>query len=475
MIRFLASATCNLARVQVVKRTSFCRYSSIKTPGERLVKLRRENEIHDILRKINAPEIVGDVIKNEIVHGIQMSESGAVSFALQPSASQEIQQLCEEAIKSLDWVSTVESTRKYSSSAQTPKSKGPQGLRDVRFVVGVTSCKGGVGKSTVALNLAYQLNMDGLSVGLLDADIYGPSLPTMISPTDDKLYKTKENLIQPIVHDGVVCMSYGFSSQGKKAAMIRGPMVSGIISQLATGTDWGKLDVLVVDMPPGTGDIHITLGQQVAMDAAIVVSTPHILSVVDVAKGIELMGTLKVPTIALVENMSYFECPNCSSQHQIFGESGTQALAEQFGIPRIYKVPIHASSATNMGKKMPLVLVEKTPDSVKEVYKNISEGLLSELNRKQEDAPSVTFDPSLGVMIKSGSSHGSVNAAKLRISCMCAQCVDEITGKRLIKTTHPNIQALGISKKGNYAVEIEWSDGHSSIFPFKKIWEMSEQ
>ena len=203
----------------------------------------------------------------------------------------------------------------------------------------MSSCKGGVGKSTVAVNLAYAISTlyHDYSVGIFDADLYGPSLPTMISPQVTNLFADENDptLIAPIEFNGVKAMSYGFASQNSangKAAIMRGPIASNLVTQLIGNTNWGDLDYLIVDFPPGTGDIQLTLGQEVNIKAAVIVTTPQKLAYVDVVKGIEMFDQLKVPTIAVIENMSYYKCSNCDHKHKIFGHGYTHQLKENFGI-----------------------------------------------------------------------------------------------------------------------------------------------
>lgn len=182
-----------------------------------------------------------------------------------------------------------------------------QGLEGVKHVVAVSSCKGGVGKSTVSVNLAFAMSQLGLKVGIFDADLYGPSLPTMISPESARLYQDEDDAskIKPIEFSGVKAMSYGFAAQNKTAIM-RGPMASNLVAQLIGQTKWEDLDYLIIDMPPGTGDIQLTLCQELSLRAAVIVTTPQKLAYVDVVKGIEMFDSLKVPTISVVENMAYY-------------------------------------------------------------------------------------------------------------------------------------------------------------------------
>ena len=181
----------------------------------------------------------------------------------------------------------------------------------------------------------------GHSVGIFDADLYGPSLPTMISPEHAHLHQDQEdpNQIAPVMFSGVKCMSYGFASSSG-ASIMRGPMVSQIVTQLVGQTNWGNLDYLIIDFPPGTGDIQLTLGQELKLTAAVIVTTPQRLSYVDVIKGIEMFDSLKVPTVSLVENMSFYQCSNCDEKHRIFGEGHTTQIKSNYGIQSSFEVPI---------------------------------------------------------------------------------------------------------------------------------------
>jgi len=201
------------------------------------------------------------------------------------------------------------------------------GLKDVKNVLAVYSCKGGVGKSTVAVNLAFSLLNQGLKVGIMDADLYGPSLPTMISPDQQELYTDEDDAtkIKPIEFAGIKAMSYGFATKNKGAVM-RGPMASNLVAQLVGSTQWGDLDYLVVDFPPGTGDVQLTLCQELMITASVIITTPQKLAYVDVVKGIEMFDSLKVPTVAVIENMAYYKCGSCDEKHRIFGNGYTKQL-----------------------------------------------------------------------------------------------------------------------------------------------------
>lgn len=227
-------------------------------------------------------------------------------------------------------------------TAQPPKplvpQELPQGLSRVSNIIAVSSCKGGVGKSTVAVNLAYSLLGMGARVGIFDADVYGPSLPSMVSPELRVLQMDAETkAIQPADYLGVKLVSFGFAGQG--SAIMRGPMVSGVINQLLTTTDWGELDYLVIDFPPGTGDIQLTLCQVVPVTAAVIVTTPQKLAFIDVAKGVRMFSKLRVPCVAVVENMCYFDGED-GKRYFPFGQGSGPQVVEQFGIPNLFQMPI---------------------------------------------------------------------------------------------------------------------------------------
>jgi Mrp family chromosome partitioning ATPase len=199
-----------------------------------------------------------------------------------------------------------------------------------------------VGKSTIAVNVAATLHKQGAKVGIFDSDIYGPSLPTLINKENESLrpYEHNEKEIEPIDYEGIKCMSFGFV--GQKAAVMRGPIVSSYVSQLLYQTHWGELDYLVVDMPPGTGDVQLSLCQELKFDGAVIVTTPQRLSFIDVLKGIEMFQDLRVPILGIVENMSYYQCGKCGTKDFIFGRGYTQMLIDQFGIevlPSLFRTP----------------------------------------------------------------------------------------------------------------------------------------
>ncbi len=222
-------------------------------------------------------------------------------------------------------------------------SADPGLLPDVRHVVAVASGKGGVGKSTVAVNLAVALARQGQRVGLLDADVYGPSIPLMMGVTDDPVMDRNTRKLQPFEKFGVRFMSLGFLTPPDQAVIWRGPLVMKAIEQLLRDVDWGALDVLVVDMPPGTGDVQLTLSQRANLTGAVIVTTPQDVALADAIKGVAMFRKVEVPILGVIENMSFFVCPHCDGRSDIFGHGGARREAERQGVPFLGEVPLHGA------------------------------------------------------------------------------------------------------------------------------------
>lgn len=353
-------------------------------------------------------------------------------------------------------------------------SSDAPGLERVSRIVAVSSCKGGVGKSTVAVNTAFAMAASGLKVGLFDADIYGPSLTTLVDVEDTTL-RVEDELVIPIERDGVRMMSFGWATQRKdEAAIMRGPMVSGVIRQLLATTRWGELDYLVLDLPPGTGDIQLTLTQIVPIRGAVIVTTPQDLSFVDVVKGIRMFQKLKVPTLGVVENMSYFVCESCGARSHPFGSGARKKLTDQFGIESAFELPID-SMVSRMGDRGTPVVVGEPDSELSGSFRQIAEAVVEEVDRLEKGAiapPEVEYDDSESRIVVSWKKESfSVEPRDLRRRCPCALCRDERTGKPKIEldAIPEDLHPTSISPMGNYAVAIDWSDGHNSIYPHEKL------
>jgi len=299
------------------------------------------------------------------------------------------------------WLSRLQqaglSTSNLSWSVQVPAAQQRPNVAPipgVRNLIAVASGKGGVGKSTTAVNLALSLCQEGARVGILDADIYGPSQPLMLGiPNAGQPSMGPDKRLVPHSAHGLTVMSMGFLVNEKTPMVWRGPMVSGALMQLLHQTAWPELDYLIVDMPPGTGDIQLTLSQQVPVDGAIIVTTPQDVACLDARKGIEMFAKVAVPVLGLVENMSVFHCPSCGYAASIFGTAGGQALAQEYGVPLLGQLPLALDIRTQMDAGMPPVVSD--PDGASgQAYRQlarVSARALHESAGSQQGAPRITI------------------------------------------------------------------------------------
>jgi ATP-binding protein involved in chromosome partitioning len=329
-----------------------------------------EQTLRDALAAIPYPGFSRDIVASGVVRAIVL-EDGDVRVELDlgtgdPSIGPGLIQAAETAIRAIAGVRSVKvglrgapggSSSSLNVLGNKPAPRGPSiasrgavdsGLiSEVRHTVAIASGKGGVGKSTVAVNLAIALSRLGMRVGLLDADIYGPSIPLMmgLQGAPPKIDNAAQKLI-PFEKFGVRFMSIGFLSRPDQAVIWRGPLVMKAVEQLLRDVDWGPLDFLIVDMPPGTGDVQLTLSQRIQLAGAVMVTTPQDVAMADVIKAIDMFRKVKVPVLGLIENMSYYTCPHCSERAEIFGHGGGREQAEKIGVPFFGEIPLDVSIRT---------------------------------------------------------------------------------------------------------------------------------
>ncbi len=328
------------------------------------------DQVRDALAGVKYPGFSRDVVSFGLIQDVQVSAAGDVAIVVEHTISdggilERIRRDIEDTVAALDGVARVDIAMRdkaapNGSGGQRPVAQGPKGIPGVKHVVAVASAKGGVGKSTVAANLALSLAASGQKVGLLDADIYGPSIPTMFG-VHDRPKITEERRIHPLERNGIKLISMGFLVPPDKALIWRGPMVMGAIQQLLNDCEWGELDVLVSDLPPGTGDAQLTLVQQVALGGVVMVTTPQEVALIDVVRGIQMFESTHAPIVGVIENMSGWVCPNCGTVEDIFGKGGGEQTARRYGVPFLGAIPIDPRVVQSGDAGNPVVLSH--PDS----------------------------------------------------------------------------------------------------------------
>ncbi|MBP7337874.1 iron-sulfur cluster carrier protein ApbC [Niveispirillum sp.] len=357
-----------------------------------------EEQVLKALSSVKDPDRGADIVALGMISGLTV-KGGNVAFALEvdPARGAALEPMRQAAEKAVDAVPGVTSVTAMLTAHRAPPKLGgghdhkghdhkghghaapaaappPKpakiGVPGVRAIIAVASGKGGVGKSTTAVNLALGMAANGLRVGLLDADIYGPSLPRMMG-LSGKPETVDGKVLRPLVRHGVKVMSMGFLVAEETPMIWRGPMVMGAIQQMLRDVAWGELDVLVVDMPPGTGDAQLSLSQNVPLAGAVIVSTPQDIALLDARKGLNMFRRVDVPVLGIVENMSYFCCPNCGHRSDIFSHGGARAEADKLGIDFLGEVPLDIAIRETSDGGDPIVVSQPDSDHAK-VYRAVA-------------------------------------------------------------------------------------------------------
>ena len=483
-----------------------------------------QGDVLKVLKQVIDPDLNKDIVTLGFVKNLALDEDRKLSFDVELTTpacpvKEQFASDCERLVKSLGWTKDVQITMTSQSTSMDTETMG---MSQIGAIIAVSSCKGGVGKSTTAVNLAFALQSLGATVGIFDADVYGPSLPTMVKPDDD-MVRFVGRQIAPLQRNGVRLMSFGYVNDG--SAVMRGPMVTQLLDQFLSVTHWGAMDYLVLDMPPGTGDIQLTLTQRLNITAAVIVTTPQELSFVDVERGVEMFDTVNVPCVAVVENMAYYEVENnpkvddvalqaafvakltemgvcqngvspdalaselvkvaqesatasaTTDRVRIFGPGHTKRLSEQWGIEHIYSMPLLQNIAAKGDAGTPYVLAY--PDSPQTViYKELASAVVSEVakakyNRANEQ-PAIEFSKQKHQIEVDGE---SLSPADLRRACRCAACVEEMTGRQILvpSSISERIEPFKMYPTGNYALSVNWSDGHKSLYPYRQIRSLLQQ
>ncbi|MCW2309500.1 iron-sulfur cluster carrier protein ApbC [Rhodobium gokarnense] len=362
------------------------------------------------LQKVRGPDGNSDLVELGLVSDIFVS-GGRVAFSITVDADkandlEPMRKAAEEVVSRIPGVESVmvalTAERKPGSGGAAPQQARPAapgsdpakpGVDGVKTIIAVASGKGGVGKSTTAINLALGLQANGLKVGVLDADIYGPSLPRLLK-IERMPEPPAEGKLKAFEGYGLKVMSMGFLVEEDTPMIWRGPMVMSALTQMLREVDWGELDVMVVDMPPGTGDAQLTMAQQVPLAGAVIVSTPQDLALIDARKGLAMFKKVSVPVLGIIENMSYFLCPSCGTRSDIFGHGGARAEAEKLGAPFLGEVPLHMEIRETSDAGTPVVV--SAPDGPHaRIFKDIAAKVWEQVTTRegrQRAAPKIVMD-----------------------------------------------------------------------------------
>ena len=371
-----------------------------------------KEQVLEELERVKGPELSDNIVALGLVSEIVIHKDKVYfAISIDPARAEELEplrQAAENVVMEIPGVSaatvTLTADREAgAASSPTPQAPPPAGamggpmggamggpgaapqtagVPGVKHIIAIASGKGGVGKSTTAINLALGFQDIGLKVGVLDADIYGPSMPRLLGITG-RPQPTQGNILKPMEGYGLKVMSMGFLVEEDTPMIWRGPMVMSAISQMLKEVDWGELDLMVVDMPPGTGDAQLTMAQQVPLAGAVIVSTPQDLALIDARKGLNMFRKVDVPVLGIVENMSYFLCPSCGTRSDIFGHGGARNEATKLGVPFLGEVPLHMDIREKSDSGQPIVISD--PKSAHAAtYRDIAEKTWAGIEQEDE-------------------------------------------------------------------------------------------
>ena len=355
------------------------------------------------------------------------------------------------------------------------------GIEGVRTIVAIASGKGGVGKSTVAVNLAYALAHDGAAVGLMDADIYGPSQPGMLG-SEGAQPTIGDNYLESLTKHGIKFISMGLLVPDNGPVVWRAPIATKMIQQFIGGVTWGNLDYLLIDLPPGTGDVQLTLAQQASLAGAVIVTTPQEVALGVARKGVRMFQQVNVPIIGVIENMSGFACGHCGQVTAVFKQGGGRAMAEEFGVPYLGALPLDPEIMMSGEMGRPVVHNGAESAAAKAILQ-----VAGEVRRRVEELAGsagpdearqyeVAADGNLHIVWGDGrtSRHSPYN---LRVGCNCASCRDEDTGERTLdrRKVPLDIAIRDVKPVGRYGLSLRFSDGHDTgIYTFSRLHTLDE-
>ena len=439
------------------------------------------DDVRARLKTIAAPG-GGDLVASGKLSDIVVT-SGKVFLSITVDASavkawEPVRKAAEDAVRAIPGISSVlialTSERSGGQAQVAPSRAAAQaqgaartvpGVPGIDAVIAVASGKGGVGKSTTAVNLALGLQALGLKAGILDADIYGPSQPRLLGLTG-RPQVAQGKMLRPMEGFGLKAMSMGFLVDEATPVIWRGPMVVSALTQMLRDVAWGDLDVLVIDMPPGTGDVQLTMAQQVPLSGAIIVSTPQDLALIDARKGLNMFRKVDVPVLGIVENMSTFVCPHCGERTDIFGHGGAEREADKLGIPFLGGVPLHIDIREKSDAGQPIVAT--SPDSPHaQAYRDIAIRAWQQLEagsgqRLQPPRLAISADRSALEVAFEGDTPFQLTAEMLRVMSPSAEVQGHSPDQRVTVARKRTVKIKEVKPVGNYAARIVFDDGHDT-------------
>jgi len=344
--------------------------------------------IIDVLQNIIDPISQKNIVENDMVKEIHIKDKNVqVVIEINPNTAPDKRKDIENSAYSL--INNIEQVKNIFIVITAEKTKLVKGVKQVKHIIAVASGKGGVGKSTTTTNLAVAMQKLGLKIGVMDADVFGPSQPRMLG-IKGKPDVSNRQALPPLEGYGLKAMSIGFLVEEDRPIVWRGPMVMSAIKQMLNDVLWGELDVLIVDMPPGTGDAQLTLAQSVPLSGAVIVSTPQDIALIDARKGIAMFQKVNVPILGIIENMSMFVCPNCSHESHIFANGGAKNEAKKLGVSFLGEIPIDIDIRKTSDTGLPIVATK--PDNPQsKIYMEIAKQINDSLNNQEDKTPTIQF------------------------------------------------------------------------------------
>ncbi len=354
-----------------------------------------EKRVQEQLRLVKDPELHADIVSLNMVKGVAIDGCNVtVHVELTTPACPMKEQLQTDVERAVKQIPGVERVAVEWSARVRSSRPGAHLLPDVKNVVAVGSGKGGVGKSTAAVFLAYGLSRMGAKVGLMDTDVYGPSIPTLTG-VEGEQPQVHDNMIVPVMAGQVKVVSIGFMVGRDKPLIWRGPMTHGVVKQFLEQVDWGELDSLIIDLPPGTGDVPLTLAQQIPMTGVVIICTPQDIALLDARRAVKMYQQLNVDCLGVIENMSYYLCPQCGHRDELFDHGGARRAAEELGVPFLGEIPLNAKIRIHGDAGVPEKLFTETDSHIREAIERVvanTAGQISVKSESQAKAPTLSIE-----------------------------------------------------------------------------------